>query len=998
MNFRANNNKVRRNEINGENMYQSRNLGLHRRFVRSKSNERYRKSEHVMETGIIPNYYNRHRNVKMYKKEAEYQGYIKSSLQSSKQGIEHFDDDSVFSDMSTIASCRSGCSSVGGDPTAFYKRSLRFNDNKKFERKIDEEHGPGFLSQFRKPRFDNPSGPVSRNNVSAQIGGSDIRKIELERKIALDGEYSKFSKNEDMTYGIVKKENFVHNNMVPNFKRGIGKGYGPNSRMQEQLNSINQRKMDRFSGSIKNIEYRPKTERKPLFNPHVGLTWIYGMPNFTDYYENRFIPGRERRNEKLHQPVRITPGLNLGYNEISKQGFHDRYRTLPKDVDALRTANNPKITYGRPIIPGMKGDRRSIVGSMMKRRPERWREYDPRDLLTQKGGSYFKGPAIYGNFSVPHTNRQQTTKAWGGPAFFANKSVHTQQSLYPKVKISHKENFHMDVPRNITGHEYQKNTSLTANTYYAKPTHRQLTQKKTYLHNPKLHEGFKGGYQAQHGGTIAKPTLRQLTQKVTHLRNHQLHEGFKGGYHAQQAGTIAQPTLRQLTQNVTHLRNHRLHEGQKGGYHAQQAGTIARPTLRQLTQNVTHLRNHRLHEGQKGGYHAQQAGTIAPQTLRQLTQNVTYLRNHKLHEGQKGGYHAQQAGTIAPPTLRQLTQNVTHLRNHRLHEGQKGGYHAQQAGTIAKPTLRQLTQNVTHLRNHSLHEGQKGGYHAAQAGTIAPATIRQQTQNVTQLNQPILHEGFKGGYHAAQAGTIAPATIRQQTQNTSQLNHPTLHEGQKGGYHAAQAGTFAPATIRQQTQNTAQLNPAAHHQGQRGGYHAAQAGTFAPATIRQQTQNTAQLNPAAQHEGQKGGYHAAQAGTIAPATIRQQTQNTAQLNPAIHHEGQKQRRRADARNSLINISKDMVTVKRDGGYPTTSNYDKGPTYEHTMVQLCDPIQVNRDIYGGMYGQRPLQCIPTMYTRQSNILPQHSWRFDTCVTESLKTNPFINNTQMKAVRY
>ena len=101
---------------------------------------------------------------------------------------------------------------------------------------------------------------------------------------------------------------------------------------------------------------------------------------------------------------------------------------------------------------------------------------------------------------------------------------------------------------------------------------------------------------------------------------------------------------------------------------------------------------------------------------------------------------------------------------------------------------------------------------------------------------------------------------------------------------------------------------------------------------------------------------------------------------------------------LVNIGKDNATIMRDGGAPTTCNYDKIPTYEHTMVQLCDPIQINRDVYGNMAGQRPLQCVPTMYTRSANDLPQQSWRFDHHIVDSLKTNPFINNVVHKSVEY
>jgi hypothetical protein len=169
--------------------------------------------------------------------------------------------------------------------------------------------------------------------------------------------------------------------------------------------------------------------------------------------------------------------------------------------------------------------------------------------------------------------------------------------------------------------------------------------------------------------------------------------------------------------------------------------------------------------------------------------------------------------------------------------------------------------------------------------------------------------------------------------------------------------------------------------------------------MRQMTQDNTYQNPVVDHQGMRGGYQAQQAGTVAPTTLRQLTQNVTRLNPAKLREGEKNRNRGDANNSLVSLSKEKAVIARDGGAPTTSNYEKAPCYDYTMVQLCEPVQINRDVYGDMHGQRPLQCIPTMHSRIANVLPNVvAQRFDTCVLSSLKDNVFINNTQHKAVEY
>ena len=84
--------------------------------------------------------------------------------------------------------------------------------------------------------------------------------------------------------------------MVPFFSQ---KSIGASVDDYEHYANITTRKMDQFTGSLNNENYRPKTERRPLFNPTVGLTNIYGNPIRTPDYDGRYVPSKERRNEKF---------------------------------------------------------------------------------------------------------------------------------------------------------------------------------------------------------------------------------------------------------------------------------------------------------------------------------------------------------------------------------------------------------------------------------------------------------------------------------------------------------------------------------------------------------------------------------------------------------------------------------------------------------------------------------------------------------------------------
>lgn len=409
------------------------------------------------------------------------------------------DNDSVFSDDNLSKSRSYDNNSIGlnNDHMAFFKQADKIRNappkfEKKFNKKIDVIEDNGYESQFAPLSFDNPSAPVSSNMVEHKIGNkSGVAKLEMERELALKGNYSNFDK-QDMTYNIIDKDHFAHNNMVPFFKSKTGMGYAYDSPESAKVNQVNQRKMELFSGSSKSVDYRPKTERRPLFNPIIGAEkWVYGSPNATNYFETRFIPGKERKNEKPFQEVRVTPGLAKGYNEISKEGFNDSFRALPKDVNELRTANNPKTSYGGVIVPGKKGERRPVQSMVAKHRAPTFKEQDPRDML--KSLTYYRAPSIYGNVdeSVPMTNRAvRSREYYGGVAF--SKDEARPDSMLEQFRTPNKENFLAPNPRNTTGVNMEKATTNTSNTYDAKQTKRVATEINGYVAPAKTADYTKG--------------------------------------------------------------------------------------------------------------------------------------------------------------------------------------------------------------------------------------------------------------------------------------------------------------------------------------------------------------------------------------------------------------------------------------------------------------------------------------------------------------------------
>jgi hypothetical protein len=353
---------------------------------------------------------------------------------------------------------------------------------------LNPNHDPldnnNFLAQFSPLKFDSSQEPVSQNGINKSNGASRnpdarISRAELERRLALQGNYSNFNDDPDttMNYSALSKEEkditretFMQSNK-PFFKPNGSYGIDGNGE-QNRGNNI-QRKMELFSGNSNNLDYRPHIERAPLFNPVMGNTNIYGSPVMTDVHESRYEPSKERRNELPFQQVRITPGLGLGANEINKQGYQDMYRVIPKTIDDLRPANRPQISYSAPVVQGIKGHKGQVQGKTFKYRPTTFMEYGPEWLIP--GVNDVKAPRIEGDIdpgNLATVNRGTSMQSYIGPAK-SQVDHNTPNGLIPKSHESNKETYMNDDPRNAVYNESKKAYGF-AETYDAKETNRVM--------------------------------------------------------------------------------------------------------------------------------------------------------------------------------------------------------------------------------------------------------------------------------------------------------------------------------------------------------------------------------------------------------------------------------------------------------------------------------------------------------------------------------------------
>jgi len=272
------NNRKKNNDCDNSNIYNSTNVKKGYKLINDRANDRNNKSRNPLKTGIVSKNIRRPGSNK------------KSILKKEHFGNINYNSDSEFSDNSCLSSANSVIS-ISNDPNLLVNQSQKLLDNRFHERQFqNKNHNDTFLNQYEPIKYDMKLAPSSSNAV--QRSDSGISRLQTERELAMKGGYSNFGDSKDLTFGIVSEDNFIHNNMVPQFKSAT---YGSDVMFNKNRNSISQRKMETFTGLLPGKI--PKTEQKPLFSPLLGITNIYGSPSITNLIEDRYAPGRERKNE-----------------------------------------------------------------------------------------------------------------------------------------------------------------------------------------------------------------------------------------------------------------------------------------------------------------------------------------------------------------------------------------------------------------------------------------------------------------------------------------------------------------------------------------------------------------------------------------------------------------------------------------------------------------------------------------------------------------------------
>lgn len=303
----------------------------------------------------------------------------------------------------------------------------------------------------------------------------------------------------------LNSEQFKHNNMIP-FNGGKVKGQTYNMNITESI-------LDNMVGS--GTQTIKKIEQAPLFKPEENMQWAYGMPNQSDFYQSRVMPGSKNNNVKPFDTVTVGPGLDKGYGINGSNGYNAgmeaRDKWLPKTVDQLRVETNPRLEYE---LSGHEGPANSFIkndsttqmlGRVEKQRPDTFFINTQDRWLTTTGAS--KGETLRPIQEMGIIRRNDIPIDYMGPAGAMDMTAASAPQNYEPSKRHEVLEGMVNHSRAVgKGDHTDKDAFLKSHTNYA-------NNRSTIKQPDRMRSGFSGAV----GAVIAplldilKPTRKDET-------------------------------------------------------------------------------------------------------------------------------------------------------------------------------------------------------------------------------------------------------------------------------------------------------------------------------------------------------------------------------------------------------------------------------------------------------------------------------------------------------
>jgi len=234
-----------------------------------------------------------------------------------------------------------------------------------------------------------------------------------------------------LTGNYLNTDQFNHNNMVP-FNGGKVKGNTYHSNTAETI-------LDNMIGT--GSQTIKKVEQAPLFKPQENMSWAYGMPNESDFFQSRQMPSSINNNVKPFDSVFVGPGLDKGYGVNGTGGYNSgmeaRDKWLPYTVDQMRVATNPKLEYE---LTNHEGPAQSYIknvgiqGRVEKQRPDTFFINTQDRWFTTTGAT--KGEALRPIQETGIIKRNDVLSNYQGPATSAEvHASYAPENFEPSKRV-----------------------------------------------------------------------------------------------------------------------------------------------------------------------------------------------------------------------------------------------------------------------------------------------------------------------------------------------------------------------------------------------------------------------------------------------------------------------------------------------------------------------------------------------------------------------------------
>ena len=206
----------------------------------------------------------------------------------------------------------------------------------------------------------------------------------------------------------VAPDKLKHNNMQPYFRGTVKQNIDPNA---------NSTLLESFTGRGDLLMKKQETES--FFQPSNNAGNVCGMANNDSFYLDHIVAPTARNNDTPFEQIRVAPGIGLGYTSEGAGGFQQG-ATLdymrPKNVDELRAASRPKVSYeSRPTgAPKAINTARGLTGTFEQKKPDTFHEQSPEQWLKTTGAfTRESGRPVQ---TLKPTSRVETHTEHKGPA------------------------------------------------------------------------------------------------------------------------------------------------------------------------------------------------------------------------------------------------------------------------------------------------------------------------------------------------------------------------------------------------------------------------------------------------------------------------------------------------------------------------------------------------------------------------------------------------------